>query len=241
MVRKFSNEQKCETRNVHIAKSNHADCLPDTETDSGGDTTVQTLEAVVGVDVSRCRRNIQVLGAVGVDGLGLQLDTDNLDGLVPCAQTTTKGRSGDLLDNAQLLAALLAGDSSNTGLSNTGQTKAGAPVGDLAHSDGVDAAVDTTDTLGAPDLHECLHGAWGLATSSCDLVLCDLDGLHAGAETHSSVGLRETTGHTTRDASHKVVCAKRLGVILGLGGDEEENGTLCGGFDPGPGDEALVD
>jgi hypothetical protein len=195
----------------------------------------------VGVDVPRCGRDIEVLGAVGVDGLRLELNTDDLDGLVPRAQTTTKGRSGDLLDNTQLLAALLAGHPSNTGLSNTGQTEARTPVGDLAHSDGVDTAVDTTETLGAPDLHECLHGARGLGASSCDLVLCDLDRLHAGAEAHGRVGLRKTTGHTTRDTSDEVRRAERLGVVLGLGRDEEEDGTLGGGFDPGPRNETLVD
>ena len=182
---------------VHITKSNHADCLPDTETDSGGDTAVQALHTVVGVDVLRCGRDVEVLGAIRVDSLGLKLNTDDLDGLVPRAQTATKGRSGDLLENTQLLAALLAGHPADTSLSNTGQTEARTPVGDLAHSDGVDTAIDTTETLGAPDLHECLHGARGLSASSCDLVLCDLDCLHAGAEAHGSVGLRKTTGHTT--------------------------------------------
>jgi len=232
---------KCMDEDVHITKSNHADCLPDTKTDSRSDTAVQALETVVGVDVPCCRGNVQVLGTVGVDSLGLQLNADNLDGLVPRAQTTTEGRSGDLLDDAQLLAALLASHPSDTGLSNTGQTKAGTPVGDLGDSDGVDTTVDAAETLGAPDVHECLHGAWGLEARSCDLVLCDLDGLHAGAETHGRVGLRETTSHAARNARNKVVGAKRLGVVLGLGGDEEENGALGGGFDPGPRDEALVD
>lgn len=111
----------------------------------------------------------------------------------------------------------------------------------MAHSDGVDTAVDTTETLSAPDLHECLHGSRGLAARSCDLVFCDLDRLHAGAEPHGSVGLRKTTGHTTRDTSKEVGRAERLGVVLGLGRDEEEDSTLGGGFDPGPRNEALVD
>ena len=72
-------------------------------------------------------------------------------------------------------------------------------------------------------------------------MLCDLDCLHAGTETHGSVGLRKTTSHATGDTSEEVRRAERLGVVLGLGRDEEENGTLGGGFDPGPWDKTLVD
>jgi hypothetical protein len=72
-------------------------------------------------------------------------------------------------------------------------------------------------------------------------MLCDLDRLHAGTETHGSVGLRKTTGHTTRDTSEEVRRTERLGVVLGLGCDEEEDGTLGGGLDPGPRDKTLVD
>jgi hypothetical protein len=72
-------------------------------------------------------------------------------------------------------------------------------------------------------------------------VLCDLDRLHARAETHGGVGLCQTADHTTRDTGDEVVRAERLRVELGFGCDEEEDGALRGGFDPGPGDESLVD
>lgn len=72
-------------------------------------------------------------------------------------------------------------------------------------------------------------------------MLGDLDRLHAGAEAHSRVGLRQTTGHTTRNARREVTSAKGLGVVLGLRGDEEEDGALGGGFDPCPWDQTLVD
>jgi len=224
-----------------VSEGNHADGLPDTQTDTGSDTTVETLHAVLRVDVLEGLADSHVLGTVGVLLLALHLDTDDLDRLVPSRETTTKGGSKDLLGSTKLLAVLLAGGLADTGLGDTGQTEAGAPVGDLADGDGVDALVDTADTLGTVNVHESLHGAWGLDASRRHLVLGDLNRLHAGAETHGSVGLGETTDHTTGDARNEVVGAGVAGVELGLGCDEEEDGALGGSFDPSPGDETLVD
>jgi hypothetical protein len=67
-------------------------------------------------------------------------------------------------------------------------------------------------------------------------VLGDLDRLHAGAETHGSVGLCDTTGDTTDDATTELIGTEAAGVVFGLGSDEKENGTLGGGLNPGPGD-----
>lgn len=72
-------------------------------------------------------------------------------------------------------------------------------------------------------------------------MLGDLDRLHASAEAHGGVGLGDTTGDATDDATAKLGGAVAAGVEFGLGGNEEEDGTLGGGFNPGPGDEALVD
>ena len=230
-----------DNEDVHIAESNHADCLPDTETNSRRDAAVKTLDAVVRVDVLRCGSHVQVLGAIGVNGLGLELNADNLDWLVPRAQSTTKSRSSDLLDNTQLLAALLSSNLPDTGFSNTGQTEAGTPVCNLTHGNGIYTAVDTTKTLGAPYAHERLHGRRGFATGSCDLVFCDLDSFHAGAETHGSIGLCQSTRHTATDTSHEIRRAERLGVVFSFRCNEEENGALGGSFDPGPRNETLVD
>jgi hypothetical protein len=71
-------------------------------------------------------------------------------------------------------------------------------------------------------------------------VLGDLDGLHAGAETHGGIGLGDTTGHTTGDTTEEVVRAKGAGVVLGFGGNEEEDGALGGGLNPGPRNESLI-
>jgi hypothetical protein len=225
----------------NISESDHADGLPDAQTDTGSDTTVETLGTVLRVDVLESLADSHVLGTVGILLLALHLNTNDLDRLVPGGKTTTKSGSEDLLGSTKLLTVLLASSLADTRLGDTGETEARAPVGDLADGDGVDALVDTLDTLCAVNVHECLHGAWGLDASRRHLVLCDLNRLHASAETHGSVGLGETTDHATGDAGNEVVGAGVAGVELGLGGDEEEDGALGGSFDPSPGDETLVD
>ena len=72
-------------------------------------------------------------------------------------------------------------------------------------------------------------------------MLCDLDRLHACAETHSSVCLCKTSDHTTSNTSNESGSTEVACVKLGLGCDEEEDGTLGGCFDPGPGNETLID
>lgn len=227
--------------NVHIAQRNHADRLPDAKTDSRSNATVKALHSVVRVDVPEGGCDIQVLRAIGVNRLGLELNTDDLNGLVPRAQTTTKGRGGDLLEDTELLTVLLIPDTPDASFRNTGQPETRSPVGDLAHRYGVDTTVDTAETLRAPNSHKGLDRTGRLCARGCDLVLGDLDRLHAGAESHGGISLRKTTGHTSRDTSDEVGCTKRLGVVFGFGGDEEEDSALGGGFNPGPWNETLVD
>lgn len=126
-------------------------------------------------------------------------------------------------------------------LRNTAETESRAPVGDLSDSNGVDTLVDARDTFTAVNVHESGHGAGSLSASLDGLVLSHLDGLHARAEAHGRVGLRQTARHATNDARAEVVGAEALGVVFGLGRDEEKDGALGGRFDPGPGNETLVD
>ena len=72
-------------------------------------------------------------------------------------------------------------------------------------------------------------------------MLRHLHRLHARAESHGRVSLRKTTSHAAQNASREVVCAECLCVVLGFGSDEEEDGALGRGLEPGPWDEALVD
>jgi hypothetical protein len=226
---------------LHITERNHADRLPNAETNTRSNATVQAFHTVLAVDVVERLTDRQVLGTVGVDRLGLHLDTDNLNGLVPRGQTTTKRGGRDLLHDAELLAALLAHDFADARLGDTRETEARAPVGDLAHGDGVDTAVDTADALLAVDSHKGLQGAGRLHAAGCHLVLRDLHRLHARAEAHGGISLRESTDHAARDTRDEVVRAGGLGVVFGFRSDEEEDGALGGGFDPGPWDETLVD
>lgn len=71
-------------------------------------------------------------------------------------------------------------------------------------------------------------------------MFCDFDGFHASAEAHCSVCLGDTSGHATRDTADEVIGSEGFGVEFGFGGYEEEDGTFCGSFDPGPWDETLV-
>lgn len=225
----------------HVTDGNHANGLPDTKTNARSDTTVKTADTVLAVNVAESVSDSHLLGAVRILLLALHLDADDLDGLVPGAQTTTKTGSNDLLVSSELLLAALATDIANPAFSKTGETETGTPVGHLSDGDSVDTLVNTADTFLAVDVHEGGKGRLGRNTASSHLVLGDFDSLHAGAEAHGSVSLSNTTGNTTDDTATKLAEAAGASVVLGLGGDEEENGALGGGFNPSPGDEALVD
>lgn len=225
---------------LHVTKSNHADGLPDAQTDTGSDTTVEATDAVAVVDVLESLADGQVLGAVRVRSLALHLDTDNLNRLVPGGETTTQTGSQDLFPGGQLSAFLLVGSLTDSRLSETGKTEAGTPVGSLANGDGIDTTVDTADALLAIDIHEGREGAGRLNSGGGHLVLGNLNRLHAGTETHSSVGLSDTASHTTTDTGDKVIGTEGAGIVFGLGGDEEENRTLGGCLNPGPRNESLV-
>lgn len=225
----------------HVTKGNHADRLPDGKTDAGSDTTVEASKTVRVVNVAERVADRHLLGAVGVVRLGLHLDADDLDGLVPGGETTTDGGGDNLLAGAELVLLALAGDVADTALGEAAETEAGAPVGHLADGDGVDALVDAADAVLAVNVHKGGKGGLGLDAGRGLLVLGDFDRLHAGAEAHGGVGLGDTTRHAADDAATKLGGAKGAGVVLGLGCDKEEDSALGGGFDPGPGDEALVD
>lgn len=221
---------------LHITQSDHADRLPDTQADSRSNAAVQPLETVVLVDVFERLADGQVLGPVGVVLLALHLDTDDLDRLVPGRKTTTKSAGGDLFNDAQLLATVLASHLSDTTLGNARQTEPATPVGHLPDRNGVDTLVDTTNTFTTVDVHEGLHGARGLHSGGSNLVLRDLDRLHASAETHGGISLSKTSNHTTSDTTDEVVCAEDTSAVFGFGCDEKQDGTLCGCFNPGLGD-----
>jgi hypothetical protein len=207
--------------------------LPDTKTNSGSDASVETLDTVLRVNIFGGLGDSEILWAVWIDGLRLHLDTDNLNRLVPGGETTTEGRGKDLLPHSEGLAVLLSGQLADLAFGETGQSEAGSPVGHLADGDCVDSLVDSGNTFLSVDFSKDCEGAWWLDTGGGDLVTGDLDGLHAGAESHGCVGLSYTTDNTSGDTGKEGLGAERAGIVFGFGGNEEENGSLSRGFNPG--------
>jgi hypothetical protein len=215
-----------ERENLHITQCNHANGLPYTQADARSDATVEPSHAVLGIHILQCLAHSQVLWPVGVLSLALHLNTNDLNRLIPCRQTTTDTTGDDFLHSSQLLAMLFACRLSDALLCESGETEARTPVCDLANGDCVDTLIDASNTLFPVDVSKGLECGGRLDTLSGHLVLCDLNGLHARAETHCSICLRQTTKHASRDTGNEVVGTKGFGIVLGFGSDEEEDGAL---------------
>lgn len=110
----------------------------------------------------------------------------------------------------------LARHITDTLLGQPRQTEAGTPVGHLANRDRVDTLINTSNTLLAVDVGEHGEGARGLDAGRCLLVARDLDRLHACAETHGSVRLRDTTENTSGDTSEEGSGTERAGIVPAL-------------------------
>lgn len=206
----------CIGESLHVSDSNHANRLPNAETNSRGNTSVEAPDAIVVINVTESVTDRHLLGSVGVVLLALHLDTDDLDRLVPSAETTTESTSKNLLAGRELVALLLAGGRADPALGQSAETETGSPVGHLSDGDSVDSLVDTADTLLVVNAHKGLEGGGRLDTGSGQLVLGDFDRLHAGAETHGGVGLGNTTGDTTKNATAKLRSTHVASVELGL-------------------------
>lgn len=228
-------------RNLHVTKSHHANRLPETQPSSRNHTTVQALQPVVLVNVLGSGGDRHLLWSVGVFRLALHLDPNHLDRLIPGTQTSSDSTREDLLPGIQLDIVSLPTDFANGLLRQTRQSKARTPVRHLANGNRVHTPVDAAYALLAVDLHERGHRAGRLDARRCQLGLGDLDGLHAGAEAHGGVRLRDTTEDTAGNPRRKVAGAESAGVVFTLGSNEKEDGALGRSFDPGPGDQALVD
>ena len=214
--------------------------MPNAQPNPRSNATVQTSHAVVGVDVLERLSHCQVLWSIWILRLALHLNPNDLDRLIPSAETTAQTAGQDLLEVAQFLTVFLARHPTDACLRKPRQTEATTPICRLPNRNGVHATVDTTDSLLPVDVHEGGERARWLPTLSGDLVLCNLYRLHACTESHSGIRLRYTTGHASRDSCHEVIGAERLGIELGFRGDEEQDGSLCRGFDPGPRNQALI-
>ncbi len=194
--------------NSHIPQSNHTNRLPDPQANPRRNPPIQTLNPIIRVDVIERLPDCQILRPIGIFGFTLHLDADYLDRLVPRAQPAAQPTRQDLLKRAQLLSVLLPGRLPDPLLRQPAQPEPRAPVRGLPDGDSVDTAVDAPDAFPAPDVHEGFEGAWRLDALRCDLVFCDLDCLHAGAEPHCGVGLCDAAGHAAGDAADEVVGAE---------------------------------
>lgn len=227
-------------KNLHVPQRHHADGLPDAQGDARCHTPIQSLEAILLVDVFQRLAHGQVLGSVGVLGLALHFDSDDLDRLVPGRQPTADSAGGDLFERGQLLSVFFAGEVTDDGLGESGQTEARPPVGGLADGHGVDSLVDAPDAFFAVDIHEGGEGAGGLDALGGQSMLRDLHCFHACAEAHGGVSLGNTTRHASQDAPDEVAGTCGFSVVFSFGGYKEEHRALSRGFDPGPRNETLV-
>lgn len=100
------------------------------------------------------------------------LDSDDLNRLIPSCESTTDGRSSNLLKSTELLVLSFTLEISNGALGKTSKTHTiqkvheynvsmildedlpRTPICALANSDGIDTLVNTTDTFSAPDVRE---------------------------------------------------------------------------------------
>lgn len=202
--------------NSHIAQGNHTDGLPNAEPNSRRHTPIQPFHPVLRVDVLQRRPHSKVFRSIRIHRLTLHFYPDHLDRLIPRAETTTQPTGEDLLKRAELLSVFFVRDFPDRRLRQSREAESRAPIRGLADSNGVDAAIDTSDAFLTVDVHEGLEGARRFDARGGHLVLCDLHGFHAGAEAHGGVGLGDTADHAAADSTDKVRGAEGFGVVFGF-------------------------
>lgn len=224
----------------HIPQCDHTHRLPHAQPNAWRHAPVQALHPVALVDIPRRSADRHLLRPIRIVRLALHLHANHLNRLVPRAQPTTNRACCDLLDHAQLVALRLPCDVPDPRLSDPAEPKPAPPIRHLPDRDRVDALVNAPNTFRAINAHERLDRAGHTCARGRGLVSRDLDRLHARAEAHCGVGLREAAAHAADDAADEGGGAGGAGVEFDFGRDEEEDGAFCGGFDPGPGDQSLV-
>jgi len=110
--------------------------------------------------------------------------------------------------------------------SNATQPKPRPPIGNLPNSNSINSLINPPNPLSAINPHESSKRARRFNPRFHGLVLGDLDGFHARAESHGRVGLCETARHAAADARDEVGGAEGFGVEFGFRGDEEEDGAF---------------
>lgn len=90
----------------NITQSNHTHSLPDSQTNSRRNTTVQTLDSTLLVNVSESISHSHFLWAIRVVGFGLHFYAHDFDGLVPGGETSSKGRGEDAFGSGEFLGGI---------------------------------------------------------------------------------------------------------------------------------------
>lgn len=248
-----------------IPQSNHTHRLPNPQSNPRRNTPVQSFDTILLVNVRESVADGHLRRTVRVDGFGLHFHAHDFDGLVPGRETSSESGGEDSFWGGEFLSfgftvegadAVFTRRQSDVSRElssgvpkrkrmlysrNTTQPKPRPPISNLPHSNRINSLINPSNSLGAIDPHERRKRARRFDSRFHSLVLRDLHRLHARAESHGRVGLCETARHATADARDKVAGAEGFGVEFSFRGDEEEDGAFGRGFDPGPGDESLVD
>jgi hypothetical protein len=228
-------------KHLHITHCNHADCLPNSQSNTRNNATVQTLKPILRIDILESITDSHFSRTVWIDRLTLHLNSDDLNRLIPSTETTTKTTGKDLLESAQLGSFFFTCSFANTLFCKTGKTESGTPISHLSDGYRINTLVDTLNTFFAVDIHECSECAWWFDTRGRDLVFCDFDRLHASAESHRGICLCDTSCYSTTDSCCEVTSSEGSRIVFGFRCDEEEDSALSGRLDPGPRNESLVD
>ena len=81
--------------------------MPNAQTNARSDSTVQSPDTVLLINILHRFADSQILWAVRIIRLALHLNSNNFNGLIPRAQATTKSTREDFLHTAKLLSVLL--------------------------------------------------------------------------------------------------------------------------------------
>ncbi|RUS25335.1 hypothetical protein BC938DRAFT_472317 [Jimgerdemannia flammicorona] len=134
----------CKEVKATLTKRDHTNCLPHSKPDPRHDAPIEPLDTILGVNpLGRCGDGELLGPSDGLD-LGLHLNANDFDGLIPAGQRAGGGRRQNLVERGLALGGV--------DVIATRQTEAGGPVRALTYRHGVHALVDTTDALAAVDV-----------------------------------------------------------------------------------------
>lgn len=201
----------------HVAQADHAHCLPNTQSYSRRDASVQALEPTGLIDILHGGPGGQVLWSVGIHCFRLHFDSHHLNGLVPRRESSANGRCQDLFVRIERFSVSFICNLSYRVLCESRQPEPRPPVGALANGYGIHPLVDPPDAFLAENVGKHLKCSWRFQASCCFLGPGDFDGLHARAESHRQVSLGQSAHDSSADSGDKTgEIEQSLGLVLDL-------------------------